>query len=184
MLKIDTAQIVQADEIKKLLNEAYAADKKIGIYFKAADVTTQQVRQHIQTTPTFVLSQDSKIIGTISVRLPWSANPGPYPCPHLGWIAVAPKYQGLGYAKQLIQWAEQHYVLEVLKAPGVTLGTAYEHPWLKRTYFKLGYHPLVIVDKFPDHRTLYLMKIFDEARLKAKMAPQVTQYYQHEILIS
>lgn len=145
-------------DIVALLHQAYAADEQLGIHFSAASITEAAVASHIQTTPTFVLTVDQQIAATVSVRLPWSDNPGPYHLPHLGWIATAPQFQHRGYAKRLIATVIHDYVIRELAAPAVSLGTAVEHPWLQQTYQTLGFKPIETIRKFTDHQTIYLVK--------------------------
>ncbi len=148
----------QAIELVDLLHRAYAADVRLGIHFGAATITESDVVMHIQTTPTFVLRQENRIVATVSVRLPWSSNPGPYALPHLGWVATHPQFQHHGYAKQLIATVINDFIIKILAAPAVSLGTAVEHPWLQRTYQSLGFEPVATVRKFADHQTIYLVK--------------------------
>jgi len=168
----DTAQLT------KLLHNAYAADINLGIHFAAASITKKKVQEHIASTPTFVLQkEDDTIVATTSVRLPWSDNPGPFPLPHLGWVATNPDCQHQGLAKQIITQVITNFVKDELHAPAVSLGTAVEHPWLQDFYHSLGFQTIDIVRKFKDHQTAYLINIFDERRTR-----QIDDIYLKEIL--
>lgn len=147
-------------QLVSLLHAAYQADEKLGIHFHAARVNAADVRKHLQSTPTFALlsSDGEQVLATVSVRLPWSANPGPGRFPHLGWVATNPAYQGHGLAKQLITAVIQQFVVDKLRAPAVTLGTAKEHPWLIQAYQNLGFEITGEAQLFPDHKTVYLRK--------------------------
>lgn len=121
--KIENTDV--AEQLTPLLHRAYAADVKLGIHFAASSVTVEDVRKHIESTPTFVLEDDDgTIIATTSVRLPWSDNPGPFGLPHLGWVATNPDYQQQGFSKEIINWVVTNYVQPALHTPAVTIGTA------------------------------------------------------------
>lgn len=154
-------RLIKKNEIKELqllLHEAYKNDTKVGINFQAASVSLQQIDEHIENTATFVTEIDHNIVATVSVRLPWSDNPGPYPVPHLGWIATHSQFSKQGYATQLIDWVEREYIQKQLKSPLVSLGTAVEHPWLKKFYNSIGYQSVEEVQKTSDHLTVYMVK--------------------------
>ncbi|MCS4488226.1 GNAT family N-acetyltransferase [Streptococcus sciuri] len=153
------------EELTSLYHKAYAENEKLGIHFKAGTISTFEVSQAIQASPTFIKTVDNRIVSTISVRLPWSENPGPFSLPHLGWIATDPEMQGHGYAKNLITEVIEEYIIKDLKAPAVTLGTALEHPWLIETYEKMGFQYLDEKQLFSDHKTVYLIKIFNRNAL-------------------
>lgn len=167
-----------ASELTNLLHRTYQADTTIGIHFAAATISKTDVIKHLQSTPTFGLIENGQLLSTVSVRLPWSQNPGPYQLPHLGWIATLPEVLHTGHAKSLLGWVEQHFLQEDLKVPAATLGTAYEHPWLKKAYIKLGYQPIAILRKFPDHRTVYFLKQFDTLRCSQLNDPELKQVLQ------
>ncbi|MGF0138479.1 hypothetical protein ACQRCU_02015 [Streptococcus alactolyticus] len=58
-----------------------------------------------------------------------------------------------------------NYILKELKAPAVTLGTALEHPWLIDAYEKMGFRYLGEKSLFSDHKTVYLIKTFNQEAL-------------------
>jgi len=156
-----------AAQLTTILHRAYEADVKLGIHFAAAAVTEKKVREHIASTPTFVLQKaDGTIVATTSVRLPWSDNPGPFALPHLGWVATNPDYQQKGYAKQIINWVITNYVKPELQTPAVTIGTAADHPWLLSFYQSLGFKTIDIIQKPDGLRAAYLISIFDNHRTK------------------
>ena len=148
-------------ELTSLYHKAYTENEKLGIHFKAGTISAFEVSQAVQASPTFIKTVNNQIASTVSVRLPWSENPGPFSLPHLGWIATDPAMQGHGYAKNLIMEVIEGYILNDLKAPAVTLGTALEHPWLIETYKKMGFQYLDEKQLFSDHKTVYLIKIFN-----------------------
>ncbi|MDF7627482.1 GNAT family N-acetyltransferase [Lactobacillaceae bacterium L1_55_11] len=171
---------IKKSEIKALqalLHEAYQADTQLGIHFQAANATLPQIDEHIDTTPTFVTEVDHHIVATASVRLPWSADPGPYNLSHLGWIATERRFAKQGYASRLIDWVEQNYLKKELDAPLVSLGTAVEHPWLQKFYTALGYHPVEVVQKHSDHLTIYMVKSLKPGFERLESA-QIKEYLQ------
>lgn len=151
----------KAEELTQLLHKAYVSNVDLGIHFAASTVTVEEVKHHIETVPTFVIIIDGEIAATTSVRLPWSADPGPYGLPHLGWVSTNPRYQQQGLAKKIINWVIEHYLKDELITPAVSLGTAVEHPWLTQSYEKLGFASTEIVRKYQDHQTRYLVKVLN-----------------------
>lgn len=154
--------IKYAYDLTQLLHHAYQADELLNIHFKAASIRVDQVVDHLLTTPTFaLLDSEDNILATVSVRLPWSSDPGPFALPHIGWVAVDPEHQHQGLAKEVIENVIQQFIQPKLQAPAVSLGTALEHPWLRVAYQNLGFQPVDTIRKFPDHQTVYMVKVFD-----------------------
>ncbi|WP_281165778.1 GNAT family N-acetyltransferase [Liquorilactobacillus sicerae] len=154
-------------QLTQLLHDAYQADEDLGIHFKAADIGESIVKKHLVSTPTFgYKGNEDRLISTVSVRLPWSINPGPYSLPHIGWVATDSKHKHQGLARKIILDVINKFIKEELMAPGVTLGTAVEHPWLKDFYISLGFTPFEEIRKYQDHKTVYLIKLFDEDDLR------------------
>jgi RimJ/RimL family protein N-acetyltransferase len=153
-------------QLTNLLHRAYQADEKLQIHFKAANITNEQVRQHIQTTPTFAIKSNDRIAATASVRLPWSTNPGPFDLPHLGWIATDPEFQHQGLAKKIIQFVIDDFVIQQLSAPAISLGTAVEHPWLQTAYRSIGFKQVDTVRMFSDHQTVFMIKVLNDQAIK------------------
>lgn len=173
----------RANELTELLHYSYASDEALKIHFAAATITAGQVAAHISDTPTFVLeTDDQEMIATASVRLPWSQNPGPFHLPHLGWVATNPKYGHQGYARQIITEVLLNFVKPELAAPGVSLGTAVEHPWLESFYQSLGFVNVDTVRLFPDHQTAYLIKSLNDKRLKAVQDPYLQDVLEKHVL--
>jgi predicted GNAT family N-acyltransferase len=153
-------------QLTQLLHDAYQADENLGIHFKAADISEDVVKKHLDSTPTFgYIDDEGSLISTTSVRLPWSINPGPYFLPHIGWVATDSKHKHQGFAKNIILDVISKFVKSELKAPGVTLGTAVEHPWLKDFYISLGFIPFEEIRKYQNHKTVYLIKLLNENEL-------------------
>ncbi|WP_156319342.1 hypothetical protein [Secundilactobacillus paracollinoides] len=94
--KIENADV--AEKLTSLLHQAYAADVRLGIHFAASSVTVENVRKHIESTPTFILEDDDgTIVATTSVRLPWSDNPSPFGLPHLAGLQPIPIISNKGF---------------------------------------------------------------------------------------
>lgn len=164
--KIENIEMVT--QLTALLHQAYEADIKLGIHFAASSVTETDVLKHILSTPTFVLQDESGVIvATTSVRLPWSDNPGPFGLPHLGWVATNPNYQKQGFAKQIIDWVINNYVKPELQTPAVTIGTAFDHPWLSSFYQSIGFETIDIVQKPNGPKAIFFISIFDEQRTQS-----------------
>ena len=146
---------------QQLLHRAYQATSQLGIHFAAATVEAEEIIQHIDSNPVYLFEKDHKLISTLSIRMPWGNNPGPYGLPHLGWFATDPAYKGQGYGNALWDWVEKEILINQLKLPAVTLGTAANHPWLAKIYRQKGYQQIGQVDLTSDHTTLYFEKILN-----------------------
>ncbi|MCX8730772.1 GNAT family N-acetyltransferase [Gilliamella sp. B2969] len=144
-----------------LLHNAYQAVSQLGIHFAAATVDRFTIANHIESNAVYVTEKDSELVSTLSIRFPWGNNPGPYGLPHLGWFATNPQYKGQGYGNALWDWVENQILINQLKLPAATLGTAQNHPWLAQIYINKGYRPIGQADLTPDHTTLYFEKILN-----------------------
>ena len=146
---------------QQLLHRAYQATSQLGIHFAAATVEAEEIIQHIDSNPVYLFEKDHKLISTLSIRMPWGNNPGPYGLPHLGWFATDPAYKGQGYGNALWNWVEKEILINQLKLPAVTLGTAANHPWLAKIYRQKGDQLIGQADLTCDHTTLYFEKILN-----------------------
>lgn len=158
-------RLIKSDEIvnlKELLTDAYKANEKFGINFATGNLTIDEIEKLSKTISTYVSVYEGEIVSAVSIRYPWSNNPGPYAVPHLSWIATSPKYKHQGLSSNLIHWVEENVVQKELHSPAVSLGTALEHPWLVSFYEKLGFKKVETVNKFSNHTTVYLLKTLDE----------------------
>ncbi|MCX8650401.1 GNAT family N-acetyltransferase [Gilliamella sp. B2776] len=145
-----------------LLHNAYQMATNLGIHFAAASVNYEQITHHMECNAVYLSEKGGELVSTLSIRFPWGNNPGPYGLPHLGWFATDPKYKGKGYGNQLWDWVEQQILINQLKLPAVTLGTAQNHPWLVQMYIKKGFRPIGQADLTMDHTTIYFEKIFNQ----------------------
>ncbi|MGT2907079.1 GNAT family N-acetyltransferase [Streptococcus dentiloxodontae] len=164
-MTLEYLQENQLIQVTELFHQAYAEDERLGIHFKAATISVDEVKKHHQTQPMFVTNINETVVSTASLRLPWSLNPSPFALPHLGWVATHPDYQKRSLSKALITAIINDYAVKVLKAPALTLGTAKEHPWLIRAYEKLGFVYLGEKQLFSDHKTVYMIKVLDKEAL-------------------
>ncbi|MBO1148361.1 GNAT family N-acetyltransferase [Streptococcus thermophilus] len=162
---MEKVSIKEIEQLTELFHTAYSNNEKLGIHFKAATISSEEVEDHWLGQPMFTEKADGKIVTTASLRLPWSKNPSPFALPHLGWVATHPDYQGRSLARMLIEEVIDEFVIKKLRAPAITLGTALEHPWLIKAYEKLGFVYLSEKQLFSDHKTVYMIKILDKKAL-------------------
>ncbi|MFT8318014.1 MAG: GNAT family N-acetyltransferase [Sporolactobacillus sp.] len=165
-----------AEELHRLIIRAYAPDLSLNILFHAGVISMEEMVDHIKYVPTFVGENEHHIVVTVSIRLPWTPNSAPFRLPHLGWVATVPEEKRKGYAKAIIDWI----VMEVLKkdyhAPAVTLGTAGEHPWLQDMYQKIGFQVLGQKRLFPDHVTVYMLRIVDNRLFERWKSKNISEF--------
>lgn len=147
----------------ELIHKAYQSVEALGIHFAAATADLDFICEHITNNAVYGLQKSGQLVSTLSIRFPWGNNPGPYGLPHLGWFATDPDYKQLGLGNELMQWVEEHILINVLKAPAVTLGTAENHPWLIKMYEKHHFRRIGHANLGHGHTTIYLQKILNEA---------------------
>ncbi|OIX90615.1 GNAT family N-acetyltransferase [Pantoea sp. Ae16] len=132
----------EADEIFSLLQRAYASLVALDVHFTISRGNVEQVRHTITQETVLVLRKWHRAVATLTVRFPWQQDSqAPSSLPFIHWFAVDPDFKGQGYGRELIDWAEEHFLKRTLKAPGVYLATAIKHPWLSETYERRGYQP-------------------------------------------
>ncbi|RIP37017.1 GNAT family N-acetyltransferase [Staphylococcus gallinarum] len=151
------------EDIVELMYAAYQPIRDLGIHFESAHPTIEKVNNNIKQNICYVYEVDDKLIGTISLRMPWSYNPGPYYYPHIWWLATSPDYKGQGISKALLEYVEEQVIKQRLHASAVTLGTADNHPWLIEMYERRGYRKFGSTDLGKGHITQYLIKVLDES---------------------
>ena len=64
------------NSIVTLMYAAYKPIRDLGIHFESAHPTIEKVSNNIKQNICYVYEVDNKLIGTISLRMPWSHNPG------------------------------------------------------------------------------------------------------------
>lgn len=161
-MEIRALTLSDSKNYQQLLHQAYQPVLALGIHFAAATVNLADVEQHLRTNLVFGGFIQGKLACSISLRLPWGNNPGPFGVPHIGWLATHPEYKKQGLAIQILHWVEQHILLAELKVPFVTLGTAENHPWLGKFYVAQGFEEIGQANLTADHTTIYYRKILDQ----------------------
>lgn len=156
-VRLDEAQLYQ-----KLVHQAYKPVTELGINFAAASAPLADIETHITTNLVFAAYINEKLVCTLSLRLPWGNNPGPYGVPHIGWVATDPSFKQQGLAAELLDWVEKKILIAQFHLPFVSLGTAANHPWLSQFYIKQGFKENERVDLTTDHTTIYYYKILDK----------------------
>lgn len=149
--------------IVTLMYAAYKPIRDLGIHFESAHPTIEKVSNNIKQNICYVYEVDNKLIGTISLRMPWSHNPGPYNFPHIWWLATSPDYKGQGISKTLLEYIEKQVIKQNFHSSAVTLGTASNHPWLVEMYERRGYQKFGSTNLGKGHITQYLIKVLDES---------------------
>lgn len=147
-----------AEQLLALTLRAYEPIRKLGIRFAAAHADLDLVLQNIRKNACYVMEEDGRIIATITLRMPWGKQPGPYGVPHIWWFAVDPDAIKKGIGTKLLQWLEETILRDTLKVPFVSLGTADKHPWLIEMYERKGYVRSGEQDLGKGHITVYMKK--------------------------
>lgn len=147
-----------AEQLLELTLRAYEPIRKLGIRFAAAHADLDLVLQNIRKNACYVMEEDGRIIATITLRMPWGKQPGPYGVPHIWWFAVDPGTGKKGIGTKLLQWLEETILRDTLKVPFVSLGTADKHPWLIEMYERKGYVRSGEQDLGKGHITVYMKK--------------------------
>ncbi|MGK9162634.1 sulfur-containing aminoacid acetyltransferase SnaB [Bacillus subtilis] len=147
-----------AEQLLALTLRAYEPIRKLGIRFAAAHADLDLVLQNIRENACYVMEEDGRIIATITLRMPWGKQPGPYGVPHIWWFAVDPGTGKKGIGTKLLQWLEETILRDTFKVPFVSLGTADKHPWLIEMYERKGYVRSGEQDLGKGHITVYMKK--------------------------
>ncbi len=130
------------DAYYDVLHSGYQQTKTLPISFEAADYQASDCLQWLTAHPTYGWFVSDQLTSVLSLRMPWSAEPGPYGVPHIGHFATHPAFGGQGYGKQLFQAVEHEILRQQLRSPFVTLGTAAAHPWLNEMYQRFGFYEI------------------------------------------
>ena len=143
----------------EVLHEGYQSVKQYPISFDAADTDEAEAKEWLSNHPTYGLYEETVLVSAVSLRMPWGNLPGPSGVPHIGRFVTHPNYKGRGYAKELFHQLEQEVLIQQLRTPKVTLGTASTHPWLKKMYEQLGFEAFDQVQLLnKQHVTIYFEK--------------------------
>jgi hypothetical protein len=100
---------------------------------------------------------------SVTIRYPWGPIPGPFGVPHFGWFGAHPNYKDRRWGREIQEWVEQNILIDKLKAPAVSLGTAVTHPWLKQMYERRGFESIHEVDIGTGHNIVFMKKILEKS---------------------
>ncbi len=163
---IQVAKPEDAEEIFALLQRAYASLEALNIRFTITQGTVEKVRATIEQETVLVLRKWQRAVATVTVRFPWSQDDrAPAALPFIHWLAVDPDFKGQGYGREILAWAEEELLQATLKAPGVYLATAINHPWLSHFYQRHGYQPFYWRDNPLGEALVFLKKDFADTEL-------------------
>ncbi|MBN6066206.1 GNAT family N-acetyltransferase [Aggregatibacter actinomycetemcomitans] len=161
-MQIREITLADAQQYQQLLHDAYRPVLELGIHFAAATADLALIETHLRSNLAYGIFIQDQLACSVSLRLPWGNNPGPFGVPHIGWFATHPNFKQQGLAVKLLAWLEQHILRQQLKVPFVTLGTAENHPWLAKFYMNHGFVEIGRTNLTDDHTTVYYRKIIDE----------------------
>ncbi|MGK7376292.1 GNAT family N-acetyltransferase [Planococcus sp. 1R117A] len=147
-----------AEEVLEVTLRAYEPVRELGIHFAAATADLDLVKKNIRDNICYIREKDGRIQATLSLRMPWGKQPGPYGVPHIWWFAVDPLNEEKRIGTAFMEWIETEILSKQFKAPAVSLGTADSHPWLAEMYERKGYIRAGQADLGKGHLTVYLMK--------------------------
>jgi GNAT superfamily N-acetyltransferase len=153
------ATLEDGPAVLDLTLRAYKPIREMGINFAAATADLALVEKNIKYNLCFVMEEDGRLLSTISIRMPWGPQPGPFGLPHLWWFASDPDAGRKGLGREMITWVEESFIRDTLKAPAVSLGTADRHPWLIDMYKRRGYEIQGTKDLGRGHITVFMKKI-------------------------
>ena len=159
MAEFRLATLADGPELVDLSLRAYEPIRELGIHFAAATADLALVEKNLTNNMCFVMEEEGRIVSTISVRMPWGPQAGPYGLPHLWWFASDPNAGRKGIGREMITWCEETMLRDTLKAPAVSLGTADKHPWLIEMYERRGYEVQGSKDLGRGHLTIFMKKI-------------------------
>lgn len=149
-------------EYRALLQSAYAQNARHGVHFAAATASEEQVGRHLRENLAFGLEgEDGRLLGSISLRLPWGPNPGHLGLPHIGWLAAEPGRAPRGTGALLLEALVDQVLRPQLHAPAVSLGTASDHPWLGAYYQRHGFSAVGSADLGLGHITDFYVRPLD-----------------------
>lgn len=181
MLNYRLATVQDAEEILAVTLRAYAPVRELGIHFAAATADLDLVTRNIENNLCYVREQAGRIQATLSLRMPWGNQPGPYGVPHIWWFAVDPENEEKGIGTAFMKWIEEDVLAKQLKVPIVSLGTADSHPWLADMYIRKGYVRAGQADLGKGHLTVYLAKPILSHLLNEQQRALVAEAFENEL---
>ena len=129
------------DELTSLLHRAYARLGKMGLNYTAVDQTPEVTAKRIQGGNCFVVTAESKLVGTIVAKPTYAQSECEYftrsgvAAAHQ--FAVDPDHQGSGIGRMLLERAEQWAKESGYKE--LAMDTAEQATHLIELYTRLGY---------------------------------------------
>ncbi|TPR55119.1 GNAT family N-acetyltransferase [Enterococcus sp. OL5] len=144
----------------EVLYQGYQRTKQFAVSFEAAEYRPEDSEAWLLAHPTYGWFEES-LTSVLSLRMPWSGQPGPYGVPHIGHFTTHPDFSGQGYGTKLFQAVEWEILQKQLRTPFVTLGTAVSHPWLNAMYQRFGFYEIEkkqLIGK--QHLTIFYRKDF------------------------
>lgn len=159
MAEFRLATLADGPQLLDLSLRAYEPIRQLGIHFAAATADLALVEKNLTNNMCFVMEEEGRIVSTISARMPWGPQAGPYGVPHLWWFASDPDAGRKGIGREMIDWCETTMLRDTLKTPAVSLGTADKHPWLIEMYERRGYEIQGSKDLGRGHITIFMKKI-------------------------
>ncbi|MFT4020230.1 MAG: GNAT family N-acetyltransferase [Acinetobacter sp.] len=161
---LERVGIDDAEQYRQLVFDAYQQIRDLNLNFDAAHIDLEKAQWHLSQHLVYGYYENQKLIGTVTLRTPWSLLPGPFQLPHLGNFAVHPNFQGKGLSRKILQQLEQQILLEQFNVPAYSLGTASNHPWLIEMYERWGFRAVLEKDLGKGHITVFMVKVLDNAR--------------------
>lgn len=143
---IQLARIGQLSEIKELYTNCRLSLQKIGLYHQWYDFypPLATIQEDISSQTLFILQNNEDIMGVIVLNEVqfegYEAMNWQYGSQHIlviHRIAVAPKFQGKGYAQQLLSFAENYAQQHNYEA--IRLDAYSQNPRLLKFYSQMGY---------------------------------------------
>jgi hypothetical protein len=151
------------EEYLTLMLAAYKPIYALGIPFDAATATLEKVTQHIAEHGVYAVFSEGVMRASVTIRYPWGPIPGPFGVPHFGWFGAHPNYKDRRWGREIQEWVEQNILIDKLKAPAVSLGTAVTHPWLKQMYERRGFESIHEVHIGTGHNIVFMKKILEKS---------------------
>jgi GNAT superfamily N-acetyltransferase len=99
------------EDLTTMLHRAYAAHAVAGLHFLATHQSVEKTRERVHSGHTFVMLDEQKLIGTVTVKLRDQSQYGEYqptvPLASFSQLAIDPDYRGQGLGVKLIEYVEQ-----------------------------------------------------------------------------
>ncbi len=78
------------EALLELTTRAYEPIRELGIQFQAAHADFALVQNNVQKNLCYVIEENGELLSTLSLRMPWGEQPGPFGVPHIWWFASEP----------------------------------------------------------------------------------------------